>query len=406
MLHVGLGGHLGPATRLGAVLARQGHDVLAWGPAANRSQIEVDGVQFFEHEPLAVNEPFASLPDFSANLAESADACVEAVIEELFDRDVELVIHDVHVPWGRIAADFLGLPRIVSNPLFPGTEPARPVMNPQLHDWADEEPTSTRADTPDAHEEAYQRVEAARLAIARKWGVELGDWNYAMNSAGDANVSYTTAQISGLRELPEGWCYAGPLLEPGPSAVREAGRPLAYVAFGTYYNSQAGVFKLAIAALADEPLEVIVSTGRSKVTAADLEPLPRNVQVYDFVESREVLARASVHVTHAGCSSVHESLLAGVPMVCIPLGSDQSSWARRVAHLGAGEVVEMWPSAVRDAVRWMLQDRTAAARAQELGERLLRYDGEARVASIVERELAGAAAGMRSHDVGTRRASA
>jgi MGT family glycosyltransferase len=406
MFHIGLGGHLGPATRLGAVLSRQGHEVLAWGPAANRAQIEVEAVQFVEHEPLKANEPFASLPEFSANLAEATEACVEALIEELFDRDVELVVHDVHVPWGRIAADFLGIPRIVSNPLFPSTDPGRPVMNPQLRDWTDQEPASTPDEATAARERAYERVEAARVSLARKWGTELGDWNYAMNSVDDASVSvsYTTPDISGLSDSLEGWCFAGPLLDPPPTATRDTEPPLVYVAFGTYFNAQAGVFKLAIAALADEPMEVIVSTGRSKVTKAELEPLPRNVHVHDFVASREVLARASVHVTHAGCSSVHESLLAGVAMVCMPLGSDQTSWAQRVAELGAGEVVDMRPSTVRASVRRMLVDRTAAARARELGEELLRYDGEARVAVLVERALADAAS-MHSHNAAARRAS-
>jgi len=388
MFHIGLGGHLGPATRLGAVLSRQGHEVLAWGPAANRAQIEVEGVQFVEHEPLAVNEPFTSLLEFSANLAAATDACVEEVIEELFDRDVELVVHDLHVPWGRVASDFLGIPRIVSNPLFPEPNPTRPVT-----------PAAGR-------ERTYERVEAARLSIARKWGVELGDWNYAMTSTGSASVSYTTAHISGVTDVSEGWCYAGPLLGPSPSAVQDAEPPLVYVAFGTYFNTNAAIFKLVIAALADEPVEVVVSTGRSKVTATELEPLPSNVHLYDFVASREVLARARVHVTHAGCSSVHESLLAGVPMACLPLGSDQASWAQRVADLGAGEVVDMWPNAVRAAVRGMLEDPRAAARARELGEQLVRYDGEARVAAIVERELTGGVAGIPLRDAASRRASA
>jgi MGT family glycosyltransferase len=389
MLYVGLGGHLGPQARLGALLSRQGHEVLAWAPAANRAQVELGQVQFFEHEPLAVNKPFSSLREFSANLAEAADVCAGELIEELFDRDIDLVIHDVHVPWGRIAAEFLGIPRIVSQPLFPGTDPGRPVMNPGARDWADEAPVVARDQAIAAREKQLARVAAARRSIARKWGVELGDWTRAMNNVGDASVSYTTAHISGVTDVPDAWCYAGPLMDPAPTAVRDPARPLVYVAFGTYYNTQAGVFRLAIWALADEPVEVVMSTGRSKVSAAELGPLPANVKVYDYVPSRDVLARASVHVTHAGCSSVHESLLAGVPMVCLPLGSDQASWAGRVSDLGAGEVVEMTPTAVRAAVRRMLRGGRAAARARALGDELRRYDGAARVAALVEREVAG-----------------
>lgn len=89
---------------------------------------------------------------------------------------------------------------------------------------------------------------------------------------------------------------------------------------------------------------------------------------------------------------MHESLLAGVPMVCLPLGSDQASWAARVADLGAGEVVRMWPADVRRSVHRMLATGEQAGRARELGEDLLRYDGPSRVAAFVARELAGSSA--------------
>jgi UDP:flavonoid glycosyltransferase YjiC (YdhE family) len=112
------------------------------------------------------------------------------------------------------------------------------------------------------------------------------------------------------------------------------------------------------------------------------------VVVREFVDSREVLSRASVHVTHGGCSSVHESLLAGVPMVCIPQAGDQFAWSERITSLGAGQSAEATPTVVRTVVRTLLEDDRPAARSRELGCSLARYDGDGRVTAVVNDRLA------------------
>jgi len=102
-----------------------------------------------------------------------------------------------------------------------------------------------------------------------------------------------------------------------------------------------------------------------------------------------VLARTSLHITHGGCNSVHETLLAGVPMLLMPQAWDQWPLAGRVEGLGAGLIVEESPDAVRTAARWLLEDGSVAARARELGGHLANYDGESRLADTVDRVLAG-----------------
>ena len=51
---------------------------------------------------------------------------------------------------------------------------------------------------------------------------------------------------------------------------------------------------------------------------------------------RQVLAEASVVVTHAGHGTVLKALAAGVPLVCVPMGRDQKDNTVRVLRLGAG----------------------------------------------------------------------
>jgi MGT family glycosyltransferase len=377
ILNVAFDGHLAPAVRMGGALVQRGHRVLSWAPYWWRDTVEATGAAFRPQGQL--RGPIWSPIGYAAALAEATDEWIEAIIEHLLAEGVDLVVHDCHAPWGRLAGDFLGLPRIASNPLFP---------LPEVGDAGDADDDDNRAEPLGTKEEAA-RVEASRLSLGRRWGVELGDWEMVTHNEADATLSYTTAAIVGGDDLRPGWRFAGPLLGPHPSETPAEEQPSVYVAFGTLFNTRVDVFRAVIDALASEPVDVLISTGRGGVSRADLGPLPSNVTVHEFVSSRQVLAHTTVHVTHGGCNSVHESLLAGVPMVCIPQGADQFAWSQRVEDLGVGWVVEPTVTQIRSVVQWLIRDTTTRTRARELGEHLARYDGAAVAGEVVERMLRG-----------------
>ena len=378
IISTSLGGHIRPAIRLGAVLAHQGHTVLIWAGEAFRIPIQEAGCAFHPLNPIPYPWPFRGPVGFAATLAGATADCVEALVSELLDNEVELVVHDDHAPWGRVAADFLRLPRIASSPLFPNSTPLFPSP---AQFWSRRVPPSSP--------EAELALRRSRDAIARRWGVDLGPWHDVMVQNAPRTISYTTAEISGQMELQSGWRYVGPLMGPAPARALPSERPLVYVAFGTYFSHRSRPFEVAIEALAEEPVDVLVATGAGMTQRNfDLGPLPENTELHGFVRSREVLARASVHITHGGCGSVHESLLAGVPMVCLPQGSDHWAWCQRVRALGAGRIVEPNPADVRTAVRELLGDEEMHARTSALGRRLEEYDGEGEVAIVLEQALA------------------
>ena len=224
---------------------------------------------------------------------------------------------------GAVAADYLGIPRIVSHPMFP-------IVSPE-HIASDEELDRVRPDPTEVQAEFRARW----LSIARRWGVELGHGGEAIHTPAETMFAYTTPEIVGESQLDPAWRLIGPLMSPIPRSDL-GDRPLVYVCFGTSFNKRMQQFTSVIEALADEPVDVLISTGKSTITASDLGPLPANIVVQEFVEAREVLSRASAHITHGGCNSIHESLLAGVPMLCIPQAYDQFPLAGRMSVLGAG----------------------------------------------------------------------
>ncbi|MGI9052284.1 MAG: glycosyltransferase [Ilumatobacteraceae bacterium] len=69
---------------------------------------------------------------------------------------------------------------------------------------------------------------------------------------------------------------------------------------------------------------------------ADAVAPSHNVTIVRSAPHGPILREASLVITHCGHGTVMKALAHGVPMVCIPMGRDQSDTAARVVHHGAG----------------------------------------------------------------------
>lgn len=370
--------HAQAITRLAEVLVRQGHEVTVWAPERWREQVRAHGARFEPHEPEVVRGK-RGFP-LAAELASITERFAEELIAQVHGHEIELLVRDNQAIWALVAGEYLGIPRLVAHPAFPLVAPGSRVPRDEDDSSAAEE------------ERAREEFAASWLSIAGRWGVELDDLTGVFHDTPEPTITFTTEEIIGHRELRPVWHCVGPLMSPPPPREEPRTRRLVYACFGTLYNTRPELFRFVIEALGRQPFDVLISTGDGHVSAEQLRPLPGNVEVREFVPAREVLARAAIHVTHGGCGSVHESLLAGVPMVCIPQAYDQVPLSERVEALGAGAVAEEEPAAIRAAVLSLLGDARTRRRVAELGDHLVGYDGEGRVAAIVERVVAGAEA--------------
>jgi MGT family glycosyltransferase len=357
--------HVAAMIRLADVLVRQGHELVVWAPERWRAQVERLGARLEPSSPAMPRIPGRAL---AAELASTTEREAERLIPQLHAHDPDVLIRDSQTPWALVAAQYLGIPRIVSHPMFP-------MIGAGGADDRGSDPAE------------QERFEQSWLSIARRWGVELADVRGLYHNTSEPTLTFTTEEIIGDQELPPAWRCIGPLLSPPPPPRREPDRPLVYACFGTAQNRRTELFRIVIAAVARRPVQLLVSTAGRTLLAEDLGPLPSNVVVREDVPAREVLARASVHVTHGGCNSVHESLVAGVPMVCLPQAFDQLPLSRRVAQLGVGAIADEDPGAVADAVLALLGDGQARVRVEAISERLQRYDGEARVAAAIAESI-------------------
>jgi zeaxanthin glucosyltransferase len=113
--------------------------------------------------------------------------------------------------------------------------------------------------------------------------------------------------------------------------------------------------------------------------------------VVKYAPQLEILARASVTITHAGLNTVMQSLMFGVPMVAIPITHDQPGIAARVRRSGAGESIpirDLTVPRLRAALKRVMKDPTYRMRATEISTSIQAAGGVERAVAIVEEALA------------------
>ena len=108
--------HVAAMMRLGQVLARQGHELTVWAPVEWRAEVEQLGARF---EPSSPEVPRLPVLPLAAALASTTEQEAERLIPQLLSHDVDVLIRDSQTPWALVAGTYLGIPRIVSHPMFP-----------------------------------------------------------------------------------------------------------------------------------------------------------------------------------------------------------------------------------------------------------------------------------------------
>jgi hypothetical protein len=169
----------------------------------------------------------------------------------------------------------------------------------------------------------------------------------------DPNV-IDLARVRPLRPVPV------PLASPRalPVSLPDPARPLVYVTLGTFSNNDLDLFRLILAALDHEPVNVLATIGRDN-DPVGLAPLPDNARVARFIPQAGVLPHCSVVVHHAGAGTTFGVLAHGLPAVAVPQSADNFVMAGRLATSGAARTLmpgEVTGDAVRSAVRVALED--------------------------------------------------
>ncbi|WP_345801150.1 nucleotide disphospho-sugar-binding domain-containing protein [Microbacterium sp. AZCO] len=164
------------------------------------------------------------------------------------------------------------------------------------------------------------------------------------------------------------------------------GRRVVHVTQGTQNVDPRDLLQPALAALADDDVLVVATSGLADGEEPPL-PLPRNARVSSFVPHDALLPHAEAVITNGGWGGVLAALSHGIPLLVAGGDLDKPEVAARVAQAGAGidlRGARPSPRTVGRAYRALTTDASYRATAERIAAELAAAGGAARAAELLE----------------------
>jgi zeaxanthin glucosyltransferase len=415
MAHVGVlcpgvPGHINPLACLARELQKRGHKVTAFQPPEAEAAVSRSGLahwsvgaRVFPHGSIAAQyaklgslEGLAALRFLIAFWIARSRMLFDEAPEAAQQAGIDLLLVDQAELAGASVADRLKLPFItVSNALVANREPGIP---PIFTGWSYPATVFGKLRNQLAYR-FQERLCRNWLAVhneqRQKWGLPM----YRVFEDGTSPWAHVSQQPPAFdfprRHLPPQFHYTGPWHDrsarppiPFPYEKLNGGR-IIYASMGTLQNRIQSVFREIAQGCQGLDAQLVISLGGGS-TPEQLGQLPGNPIVVAEAPQLELLSRASLTITHAGLNTALESLSYGVPMVAIPVSTDQPGVAARVKWLGAGEVIslkQLRADRLRQLLQRVLAQPSYTFQAKRLQEIFQAANGTKTAVDIIERVL-------------------
>lgn len=416
MIHFGIlcpseHGHLNPMTTLGYELKRRGHCVTLFGILDSQPKAQAAGLDFWaigksefpigttarlmkrrgELSGLAALRYNFSLAkrDVAVSLQDSPVALKSAGVEALLADQVSI--------GGGTIAELLDIPWIsVCSALLFNREESIP---PMFTHWRY---------SPSCWAIARNRAGYALSSLLAQPVLNvLAEYRQKCNLPSNLTVNNLFSPLAQLsqqpaefefprKELPTCFHFTGPYINPEsrePASFpyeKLTEQPLIYASMGTIQNRFLWIFKAIAKACVGLDVQLVIALGGGACPESLPELLGKAI-VVGYAPQLELLPRASLTITHAGLNTTLESLSNGVPMVAIPIASDQPGVAARIAWTGTGEMIPLKKVSVekiRFAIQKVLSEDSYKQNALRLQEAIRRAGGKSKAADVIERVVA------------------
>ena len=376
-------GHTNPTIEVVHELVRRGHEVRYYSFEEFRAKIEGAGAEFVACDGFL--PPIDAKAERRLRRVSTTEMSVQsfrtvANLDPLVSADVacwqpDVLVTDSACFWGKLAALKHDLPWVCSTTTFAFNEYSSKYMSHSASELADLVFGLPRLNR-----------EIRRL---RPLGYEVKSaLDIVSNKPDDNTIVYTSRTFQPCSETFDDrhYRFVGPSVRD--VAPREkTGRPLVYASLGTVINDHPDFYRTLIDALRGTDVDLLISCGKA-FDPAQLGEVPGNVRVEQYVDQMEVLARASLFVTHCGMNSASEGMWMAVPELLFPLTGEQRAVARRVAEVGAGvpldERVARHAANLRKAVFAALADERLREGSARMRDDLRSCGGPAAAAEFIE----------------------
>lgn len=376
------GGTVPPMLGIARRLVGRGHRVTVLGDPTIREEAENDGCSFvpwrraphrttLRPEDDVIRDWEASNPMQAIRLfrdvfiTDPAPLYAADTLEAIEQVAPDVVVADYVIFGGIIAAEKVRLPVVALVPnIWPIPTPGAPAFGPGLPPartvFGRMRDAAMRALSTRMFNQALPSLNATR----RQFGLSPLSSFFDQCLRCETILVLTSAAFDfAAAAVPSNVHYVGPVLDDPQWALswqapwpEDNDDPIVLVAFSSTFQNQGAVLRRVVDALAGLRVRALVTLG--EMLGEDAVQSKGSVVVVRSAPHQEVLARASLLVTHCGHGTTLKALAAGVPMVCMPMGRDQNDTAARVVHAGAGLRLKTTASVekIRAASQTVLRD--------------------------------------------------
>ncbi len=384
-------GHAFPAIALARELARRGHEVLVETWERWREPVEELGLGFTGAQEYTVYPP----PGPDTPDGQTAAAAAKALARLMDGFEPDLVVSDILTLAPTLAAEVAGVPHATLIPhVYPVQQPGMPLYSLGLR------PPRT------AVGRLGWRATGPLLGMGLRRGRdELNETRARLGlppierfHGGISEllaIVATFPQLEYPREWPAHVRVTGPLffeLAGEEVAMPDGDGPLVLIAPSTSQDPECELLRVALDALADEPVRVLATTNRHR-PERPIE-VPANAKLVDWLLYSQAMPAADVVICHGGHGTVARALAAGKPLLICPSVGDMGENAARVAWSGTGLSVPrrlLSRRAIRLATRRLLSEESFRAAARSVAEWSSAHDGAAAAEELVEEAATNAA---------------
>ena len=402
-------GHLNPQAALGRELQSRGHRVTVLQLPDLESKVRSEGLAFWaigqsRYKPGSLAETFkqlARLSDLKA-LHYSVDSCRQTA--EIICQDapaaveaagIEALIVDQLEPVGETIAEALHLPFVCVScgQAIHRRADAPPFFTPwSYHNkrWAQLRNQMTYA----MLDRSCQPILRVINHYRQQWKLPPYHHIYA-SKARLAHISQQPAAFDfPYPNLPKQLHYVGPLRNQLPRSIpfpfeQLTGQPLIYASLGSVQNTKQDVFYGIAKACKNLDVQLVITHGGG-MHAEAIQALPGSPLVVDYAPQLEVIAKASLTITHAGLNTVLDSLSYGVPLVALPITFEQPGNAARIRWTGSGKVIPISRLSVSNltaAIQQVLTQESYRQNARKIQQAIAQAGGVKRAADIIEQAI-------------------
>jgi UDP:flavonoid glycosyltransferase YjiC (YdhE family)/SAM-dependent methyltransferase len=318
-------GHLYPMAPVARALQAQGHEVVFATAEAFRPAVESAGFAFLP----AGGDPRAPLPsevtaaggggrDWGGYMTRTK---TDDLVRAAGSWSPDVVVREQTDFAGLLASEVLEVPCATTGPaMYIPRRSWRRLMGGKLD--------LIRRDYGTAPDPGLNRLHPYLfLDVAPPW--------YQLPEVAELSVAHP------VRPVP--FCPLPDQPEP-PFLAGLPARPTVYVTLGTVFNRRPALFAAILDGLADLDVNVVATTGVDQDPAEVCAHPPANVHIERWIHQSLLLPHCSAVIAHGGFTTVMGALSHGLPMLLIPLGSDNAVHARRCGALGVG--LSLVPNAV------------------------------------------------------------